>query len=278
MPIPAGETLLGSNDAFAYPEDGEGPVRRIRLDAFAIAPHTVTNAEFARFAEATGYFTEAERFKWSFVFGGLLPDDFPPTRGVVNAEWWRQVDGLPGGGTRKGRSRISTGATITRSCTSRGATPSRIASGPARGCRRRPSGSTPRAAVSRAQPFPWGDELEPDGEHRMNVWQGEFPARNTDADGFYGPCPVGTYQPNGYGLYNTTGNVWEWTRRLVPPDSHARDRDTNPQGPSRGTHRVARGGSYLCHASYCRRYRVAARNALTPDSSSGNVGFRCVAL
>jgi formylglycine-generating enzyme required for sulfatase activity len=131
VPIPAGDSLLGSNDVFAYPEDGEGPVRRITLDAFAISPHTVTNAEFARFAAATGYVTEAERFRWSFVFGGMLPDDFPPTRGVVNAEWWRQVDGAwwrhP-----EARSRISTVATIIRSCTSRGAMPSPTASGSAR--------------------------------------------------------------------------------------------------------------------------------------------------
>jgi formylglycine-generating enzyme required for sulfatase activity len=78
-------------------------------------------------------------------------------------------------------------------------------------------------------------------------------------------------------LYDTTGNVWEWTADWFSPDFHTRDRRTDPQGPRRGTHRTARGGSYLCHASYCRRYRVSARNALTPDSSSGNVGFRVVA-
>ena len=124
--------------------------------------------------------------------------------------------------------------------------------------------------------FPWGDELEPDGSHRMNVWQGEFPARNTCADGFYGTCPVDAFAPNAFGLYNTTGNVWEWCADWFSRDFHTRDKRTNPRGPRRGTHRTARGGSYLCHASYCRRYRVAGRNALTPDSSSGNVGFRCV--
>ena len=91
--IPAGEALLGSTHPLAYPADGEGPVRRVRVDAFAIAPHAVTNAEFARFVEATGYVTQAEGFEWSFVFGGLLPDDFPDTRGVVDAPWWRQVLG-----------------------------------------------------------------------------------------------------------------------------------------------------------------------------------------
>ncbi len=277
VPVPSGDSLLGSNDVFAYPEDGEGPVRRTTLDAFAISPHTVTNAEFARFAAAAGYLTEAERFRWSFVFGGMLPDDFPPTRGVVNAEWWRQVDGAwwqhPEGpqSNLDGRDdhpvvHISWSDAVAY-CEWAGA--------------RLPTEAeweyAARGGLEGAV-FPWGDEMEPGGEHRMNVWQGEFPARNTNADGFYGTCPVDTYEPNGYGLHNMTGNVWEWTADWFAPDSHARDRDTNPRGPSRGTHRVARGGSYLCHASYCRRYRVAARNALTPDSSSGNVGFRCVAL
>ena len=91
--IPAGEALLGNIDMHAYPGDGEGPVHPVRLDAFELAPHAVTNNEFGRFAEATSYRTEAERFGWSFVFAGLLPDDFPDTRAVAAAPWWRQVEG-----------------------------------------------------------------------------------------------------------------------------------------------------------------------------------------
>jgi formylglycine-generating enzyme required for sulfatase activity len=86
---------------------------------------------------------------------------------------------------------------------------------------------------------------------------------------------VDAFEPNSYGLYNTTGNVWEWCVDWFSPDFHTRDTRTNPAGPRRGTHRTTRGGSYLCHESYCRRYRVSARNALTPDSSTGNIGFRC---
>jgi sulfatase modifying factor 1 len=123
--------------------------------------------------------------------------------------------------------------------------------------------------------YPWGDELEPGGEHRMNVWQGSFPTHNSLDDGYLGTAPVDAFAPNGYGLHNVTGNVWEWCSDWFSHESYARDRRDNPQGPRAGTHRVARGGSYLCHASYCRRYRVAARNALTPDSSTGNIGFRC---
>jgi formylglycine-generating enzyme required for sulfatase activity len=125
--------------------------------------------------------------------------------------------------------------------------------------------------------YPWGDELEPGGEHRMNVWQGDFPARNSEEDGFAGTAPVDAFPPNGYGLHNMTGNVWEWTADWFHPTFRQRDRKRDPKGPPNGTRRTQKGGSYLCHHSYCRRYRVAARQGSTPDSSTGNVGFRCAA-
>ena len=123
--------------------------------------------------------------------------------------------------------------------------------------------------------FPWGDEREPGGEHRMNVWQGTFPSKNTEADGYYGTAPVDSFPPNGYGLHNVTGNVWEWVGDWFEPRFRARDRDHDPRGPASGTDRAQKGGSYLCHESYCRRYRVAARQGKSPDTSAGNVGFRC---
>ena len=112
------------------------------------------------------------------------------------------------------------------------------------------------ARRSRAAAFPWGDELEPDGEHRMNVFQGTFPAANTAADGFAGTAPVDAFPPNGFGLYNMTGNVWEWCADWFDPAYYQRSPRRDPTGPRTGTHRVMRGGSYLCHESYCRRYRV----------------------
>jgi formylglycine-generating enzyme len=272
--IPGGESLLGSEDIHAYPDDGEGPVRPVRLDAFELAAHAVTNAEFGRFVEATGHRTEAEQFGWSFVFGGLLPDDFPPTRGVANAPWWRQVEGSswsrPDGphSNLDGRDahpvvHVSWSDAVAYCAWAGGRLPSEA------------EWEYAARGGLEGRVFPWGDELEPDGEHRMNVWQGHFPAHNTLDDGFLGTAPVDAYAPNGFGLHNMTGNVWEWCADWFSRDSHARDGRDNPQGPRAGTHRVARGGSYLCHASYCRRYRVAARNALTPDSSTGNIGFRC---
>jgi len=109
----------------------------------------------------------------------------------------------------------------------------------------------------------------------MNVWQGDFPRENSLADGFYGTCAVTAFPANGYGLHNMTGNVWEWCADWYHPAFHTRDENTNPKGPPDGTNRSTRGGSYLCHHSYCRRYRVSARNSLEPDSTTGNTGFRC---
>jgi formylglycine-generating enzyme required for sulfatase activity len=124
--------------------------------------------------------------------------------------------------------------------------------------------------------FPWGDELEPDGAHCMNVWQGTFPSHNSRADGFLGTAPVTAYGPNGYGLYNMTGNVWEWCADWYDAAYYGASGRRDPKGPEAGTRRVMRGGSYLCHESYCRRYRVAARGGNAVESSVGNLGFRCV--
>jgi formylglycine-generating enzyme len=273
--IEGGEFLMGSEDRFAYPGDGEGPVRRVRIDSFSMDACAVSNREFAEFVEATGHVTDAERYGWSFVFGGLLPDDFPPTRAAGQAPWWRQVEGAswrhPEGpqssvGDRPEHPVLHVSWNDAQAFSEWAG-------------KRLPTEAEWEYAARgglEGRVFPWGDDLEPEGEHRMNVWQGTFPAENTRADGWYGTGPVHSFPPNGYGLHNMTGNVWEWCVDWFSPDFHMRDKRTNPQGPGRGTHKTTRGGSYLCHHSYCLRYRCAARNALEPDSSTGNVGIRCV--
>lgn len=273
--LPGGTFVMGSDDAWAYPDDGEAPVREVAISAFAIDRAPVTVEAFATFVGATGYVTEAERYGWSFVFAGLLPDDFPDTRGIAQAPWWRQVHGAdwrhPEGPHSTSDDRLDhpvvhvswSDATAYAGWTGK----------------RLPTEAewelAARGGLERAT-FPWGDELEPDGEHRMNVFQGTFPSHDTAADGHSGTSPVGAYPPNGYGLVDMTGNVWEWVADWFGT-AHGPHPCIDPTGPASGTHRVQRGGSYLCHASYCRRYRVAARLGSTPDSSTGHVGFRCAA-
>ena len=124
--------------------------------------------------------------------------------------------------------------------------------------------------------YPWGDELTPDGRHLCNVWQGEFPHHDTGEDGWTAVAPADAFPPNGYGLYGMTGNAWEWCSDWFHPSWHPTATRINPSGPPQGTTRIMKGGSYLCHRSYCNRYRVAARTANTPDSATTNISFRCV--
>ena len=269
-----GSFLMGSDDRWAYPADGEGPVREISLDSFWIDAVVVSNEAFASFIEATGYATEAERFGWSFVFAGLLPNDFPPTQAVVEAPWWRKVEGAdwrhPEGPHSSLDDRLDHPVVhVSWNDAQAYCTWAR---------RRLPTEAEWEFAARGGldgKAFPWGDEREPGGEHRMNVWQGAFPTKNTNGDGYYGACPVDAFPPNAYGLHNATGNVWEWAADWFDPGFRAHDRDHDPRGPAAGTLKIQKGGSYLCHDSYCRRYRVAARQGNSPDSSTGNVGFRC---
>lgn len=257
LTLRAGRTLLGS-DAPDHPE--EQPVREVLVAPFAIGRFAVSNADYAAFVDTTGHRTDAEEHGSSFVMGGLLPDDFPPTRGVAAAPWWREVHGADWAHPEGPHSSVAGRLDHPVVHLSR-----RDAEAYAAWLGGRlPSGDEWECAARGGlvgQPFPWGSELEPGGEHRMNVWQGTFPAVDTGDDGWRGTCPVDAFPPNGYGLYNTTGNVWEWCA------------DTDPQDGSG----VSRGGSYLCHASYCRRYRVSGRQSLPPNSTAGNLGFRIAA-
>ncbi len=273
IPLTGGVFQMGSAPGEGYPDDGEEPVHEVRIKSFSIAPLAVNNSDFEQFVAATSYRTLAEVEGWSFVFGGLLPEEFPPTRAVAATPWWRQVFGAdwrhpegPGSDVSQRADHPVVHVTWDDAqayCAWSGT--------------RLPTEAewefAARGGLER-QLFPWGDDLTPGGEHKMNVFQGTFPDDNTAADGFLATCPVDAFEPNGYGLHNMTGNVWEWCSDWFSRDSYTTTSRVDPTGPTDGTHRVMRGGSYLCHHSYCYRYRVGARSSNTADSCAGNIGFR----
>lgn len=267
--VPGGTFLMGGDDADGRPEDGEGPVREVRLDPFLIDPTCVSNAQFATFVKDTGYVTEAESIGWSFVFRQFARAGIMNAR-VPQAPWWAGVEGASwrapeGPGSSIGDRQNHPVVHVSWNDATAYATWAG---------KRLPTEAewemAARGGLARAR-YPWGDELAPKGRQRCNIWQGPFPAAPSK-----GTVPVKAFQPNGYGLYNVAGNVWEWTAdwwgTAWEPFAE------NPAGPAEGAAKVIRGGSYLCHDSYCNRYRVAARTATTPDSASGHTGFRCAAI
>ena len=229
--LPGGTFAMGDDSVWAYPDDGESPVHDVHVAAFRIDRYAVTNARFAEFVAATGFRTDAETYGWSFVFGGFLPDDFPDTRCGGRPRRGGDRCTAPTGHIPMGHAPASPTGTIIPWCTCRGTTRRPSARGRARACRPNPNGSTPRAAVGANTSFPWGDDLEPGGEHRMNVFQGRFPGENTGADGYVATAPVDAFPPNGFGLHNVTGNVWEWCADWYDPTSYTLGRAREPDRP-----------------------------------------------
>jgi formylglycine-generating enzyme required for sulfatase activity len=261
--IPGGSYVVGTDEPWIA-EDEESPARPVELEPFRLAPHAVRVAQFAEFVEATSYVTDAEREGWSYVFAAEVGDREIVGR-AAGTPWWL--------GVRSANWRDSLSAPdepvvhvswhdAVAFCDWVGA--------------RLPNEAEWEAAAAGREPgrrFPWGSELTPDGVHRCNVWQGSFPQRDTGEDGFRGRAPVDAFEPNDFGLFNMVGNVWEWCADAVG------DGGTRSCWAPSATlaRRLQKGGSYLCHESYCARYRIQARSGNSPDSSTSNVGFRVAA-
>ena len=267
---------MGTDDP-GYPADGESPAHEVEISAFRVGRYPVTVREFGQFISATSHISTAEEEGWSFVFGGLLPDNFDETRGVAGATWWRQVHGANWRQPFGQQSQAEDDHPVTHVSWYDAQKYCQWASEQANDTiRLLTEAEWEKAARGDLEGvhFPWGSEREPGGEHRMNVFQGVFPAENSGADGWKGTSPVGFYPPNGYGLCDVTGNVWEWCADWFDPNFYRNSPRSSPSGPTTGSARVIRGGSYLCHESYCWRYRVDARSSNTPESTTGNMGFR----
>lgn len=308
--IPSGKFLMGSRDG----KDDEKPVHEVELSGFWMNSTEVTNAEFQRFTDATGYVTIAEKTPKREDFEGLadvslIKDEdlvagsicFNPkfdrdlvkqlrdSQGNVNwpyAVWmmqkganWRHPHGPESDIQDKANHPVV-----------HIAWPDAVAYCEWAGKRLPTEAEFEYASRGGLQQmeYPWGDKLQDGDRWPLNIWQGEFPEEHNVRDGFEMTAPVKTFRPNGYGLYDMSGNVWQWTQDWYRPDTYALDAArgvvANPTGPDRSLDprtegepaRVLRGGSYLCNDSYCRGYRVSARSPGAPDTGTSHVGFRTV--
>ncbi|NKB63660.1 MAG: SUMF1/EgtB/PvdO family nonheme iron enzyme [Gammaproteobacteria bacterium] len=266
--IDAGEFTMGADHA-PHPEDGETPSRKVSLDAFSISPYSITNQQFKEFVECSGYQSDAHRQGGSYVFD---PQNRAVGYRLPHAPWWCLIQGA------HWNNPLGDGAS---------APPNHpvvhvshhdaLAYCHWSGTRLPTEAQWELAARGglHGKPFPWGEELTENGEHRCNVWQGEFPFHNSMEDGFSGTAPVDSYKPNGYGIYNMVGNIWEWCADRFSR-LHSPKPVTNPKGPLSGKRFVLKGGSFLCHASYCERYRTSSRTANIATATAMNIGFRVV--
>jgi formylglycine-generating enzyme required for sulfatase activity len=253
----AGGTFMMGSEAMP----NELPVHRVEVRPFWIDAHEVTVAEFAAFVAATGYRTEAERFGWTAVFDPRLGEW---TKG--DGADWRRPDG-------PGSAEAAPNEPVTQVSWNDAAAYAQWVG------KRLPTEAEWEFAARgglEGKPYAWGDELRPGGKPVANWWQGVFPGPNTAEDGYARRAPVGSFPPNGYGLYDMGGNVWEWCADWYGENYYAVSPPAGPRGPAAGLERAIRGGSWMCSENYCSNYRVAARSHATPDSAMNNLGFRCV--
>ncbi len=288
--IPSGEFLMGS-DRY-YPD--ERPAHRARVEGFLADATAVTNAEFAAFVAATGYVTVAERPLDPALYPGAHPDALRPgslvfriTDGPVDTRdyrnWWTWTSGACW------RHPEGPGSTV---ADRKDHPVVQVAFEDAEAYAAWAGKALPteaewefaaRGGLDR-KPYAWGDEQKPGGKWVANIWQGRFPAENTNEDGFPRAAPVASFPPNAFGLHDMAGNVWEWCADWYRPDYYAASPARDPQGPPDSfdpneptiPKRVQRGGSFLCSDLYCVRYRPGTRGKGDVTSGESHVGFRCV--
>lgn len=274
--IKGGQFQMGT-DKPVFIADGEGPSRYATVDDFFLDIYEVSNRDFDTFIKKTGHVTEAETFGDSFELEYLLSDEVKSTitQAVAAAPWWLPVKGAdwrhPEGIDSNIDDRMDH-PVIHVSWNDA------VAYCEWKGMRLPTEAEWEYACRSGLHDrlFPWGNKLMPHDQHYMNIWQGTFPANNTNEDGYVATAPVTAFPTTKYGLKNIVGNVWEWTNDWWNVH-HDTKPQHNPKGPKSGSDKVKKGGSFMCHESYCYRYRCAARSQNTPDTSAGNLGFRCAA-
>jgi len=273
--IPSGVGLLGTSKPMIR-TDGEGPLRKGQIASLMMSQAAITNAEFAAFVADTGYVTEAEYIGWSFVFWSQVPDYIGATQSVPGSPWWHRVNGaswqrITGPDCSLMHElldhpvvHVSWNDAVAYCSWIGGRLPTELEWEHAA-----------RGGLGDVR-FPWGD-AEPDDNDNIlcNIWQGRFPETNSTKDGYYTTAPAVSFEPNEYGLFNMVGNVWDWTADpfRVPSQQRRPDGQLNDQPKMM---KLAKGGSFLCHKSYCYRYRIAARIANSMDSATTHMGFRVV--
>ncbi|MFW8053748.1 formylglycine-generating enzyme family protein [Vagococcus fluvialis] len=279
--IPSTQKWIGTESDIGFDTDKEGPKVLVDLPAFEIDETTVTNEEFGEFVQKTGYLTEAEKFGWSFVFGYFLSDEAKEKSQKVNdLSWWYAVPGACWKHPEGKGSNVSTRLDHPVVHVSRN---DAVAYCQWAGKRLPTEAEWEIAAkgLGNEELYPWGKERLVNNQHHCNIWQGDFPTTNTMLDDYANTAPVKTYEPNDYGIYQMIGNVWEWCVNPRGIDLAVFQDISGQKFWQRyqlvdDNNYAIKGGSFLCHDSYCKRYRIAARNGNTAQSTSNNTGFRCV--